>query len=59
VTLGANAHKLHAMGLRPDVRRSTLPDANDSPHRRICFEVAMLLIRRARKLYRDAGDERV
>jgi hypothetical protein len=53
VTLGANAHKLYAMGLRHDVRRSTLADANDSRDWRIWFEVATLLIRRARKLYRD------
>jgi len=53
VTLGANAHKLYAMGLRHDVCRSTLADANDSRDWRIWFEVATLLIRRARKLYRD------
>jgi len=53
VTLGANAHKLYAMGLRHDIRRSTLADANDSRDWRIWFEVATLLIRRARKLYRD------
>jgi transposase len=53
VTLGANAHKLYAMGLRHDVHRSTLADANDSRDWRIWFEVATLLIRRARKLYRS------
>jgi Domain of unknown function (DUF4372)/Transposase DDE domain len=53
VTLGANANKLYAMGLRHDVHRSTLADANDSRDWRIWFEVATLLIRRARKLYRD------
>ncbi len=52
-TLGANAHKLYAMGLRHEVHRSTLADANDSRDWRIWFEVATLLIRRARKLYRD------
>lgn len=53
VTLGANSHKLYAMGLRHDVHRSTLADANDSRDWRIWFEVATMLIRRARKLYRD------
>jgi hypothetical protein len=43
------------MGLRHDVRRSTLADANDSRDWRIWFEVATLLIRRARKLY--SGDD--
>lgn len=53
VTLGANTNKLYAMGLRHDVHRSTLADANESRDWRIWFEVATLLIRRARKLYRD------
>ena len=30
VTLAANAHKLYAIGLRHEVRRSTLADANES-----------------------------
>src|SRR5680860_1353662 len=30
VTLGANSNKLYAMGLRHEVHRSTLADANDS-----------------------------
>src|SRR5271154_2696803 len=55
VTLGANAHKLYAMGLRHDVRRSTLADANDSRDWRFWLEVATFLIRRARKLY--SGDD--
>jgi hypothetical protein len=50
-TLGANASKLYAMGLRHRVRRSTLADANELRDWRIWSDVAALLIRRARKLY--------
>ena len=53
VTLGANANKLYAMGLRHAVHRSTLADANDSRDWRIWSDLAALLIRRARKLYHD------
>ena len=53
VTLGANANKLYAMGLRNTVRRSTLADANESRDWRIWADVAALLIKRARKLYSD------
>ena len=53
VTLGANANKLYAMGLRHEVHRSTLADANDSRDWRLWSDLAALLIRRARKLYRD------
>jgi transposase len=53
VTLGANATKLYAMGLRHAVHRSTLADANDSRDWRIWADLAALLIRRARKLYCD------
>jgi len=53
VTLGANANKLYAMGLRHSVHRSTLADANESRDWRIWSDLAALLIRRARKLYRD------
>ncbi|HEY8096532.1 MAG TPA: IS4 family transposase [Methylobacter sp.] len=53
VTLGANAGKLYAMGLRHRVHRSTLADANDSRDWRIWSDLAVLLIRRARKLYVD------
>ena len=53
VTLGANANKLYAMGLRHSIRRSTLADANESRDWRIWSDVAALLIRRARKLYSD------
>lgn len=53
VTLGANANKLYAMGLRHPVHRSTLADANDSRDWRIWSDLAAVLIRRARKLYCD------
>ncbi len=42
VTLGANASKLYAMGLRHSVRRSTLADANESRDWRIWSDVAAL-----------------
>lgn len=53
VTLGANAHKLYAMGIRNPVHRSTLADANESRDWRIWADLAAVLIRRARKLYPD------
>jgi hypothetical protein len=53
VTLAANRHKLYAMGLRHEVRRSTLADANESRDWRIWSDLAALLITRARKLYVD------
>jgi hypothetical protein len=53
VTLGANASKLYAMGLRHTVHRSTLADANDGRDWRIWSDLAAVLIRRARKLYCD------
>ena len=53
VTLGANANKLYAIGLRHGVHRSTLVDANELRDWRIWSDLAALLIRRARKLYRD------
>src|SRR4030067_820113 len=53
VTLGANANKLYSMGLHHAVHRSTLADANESRDWRIWSDIAALLIRRARKLYRD------
>src|SRR5262249_26435310 len=53
VSLGNNASKLYAMGLRHAVRRSTLADANELRDWRIWSDIAALLIRRARKLYRD------
>ena len=54
-TLGANANKLYAMGLRHSVHRSTLADANELRDWRIWSDVAALFIRRARKLYADEG----
>ena len=45
VTLGANANKLYAMGLRHSVDRSTLADANESRDWRIWSDVAALFIR--------------
>lgn len=53
VTLTANHRKLYAMGLRHEVCRSTLADANESRDWRIWSDLAALLIRRARKLYSD------
>ena len=53
VTLGANATKLYAMGLRQAVRRSTLADANERRDWRIWADFAAILIRRANKLYAD------
>ena len=53
VTLSANASKLYAMGLRHSVHRSTLAEANESRDWHLWSDVAALLIRRARKLYRD------
>ena len=53
VTLSANASKLYAMGLRHSVHRSTLAEANEARDWRMWSDLAALLIRRARKLYRD------
>ena len=53
VTLAANRNRLYAIGLRHDIRRSTLADANESRDWRIWSDFAALLIRRARKLYSD------
>jgi Domain of unknown function (DUF4372)/Transposase DDE domain len=53
VTLGANANKLYSMGLRHRVHRATLAEANETRDWRIWADIAALLIRRARKLYRD------
>jgi len=54
VTLSANRSKLYAMGLRHEVRRSTLADANESRDWRIWSDLAAVLIRRARKLYSNS-----
>ena len=53
VTLAANQNRLYAVGLRNEIRRSTLSDANESRDWRIWSDFAALLIRRARKLYSD------
>ena len=50
-SLSANAGKLYAMGFRSAVKRSTLADAYESRDWRIWSALAMVLIRRARKLY--------
>jgi len=51
VSLSANSSKLYAMGFRSALKRSTLADANESRDWRNWFDLATLLIRRARKLY--------
>jgi hypothetical protein len=53
VTLAANRSKLYSMGLRHEIHRSTLADANESRDWRIWSDFAAVLIRRARKLYND------
>ena len=53
VCLAANPAKLYGMGFRQPVHRSTLADANEGRDWRIWADVAMLLIRRARKRYCD------
>lgn len=50
-SLSANPSKLYAMGFRSPVKRSTLADANESRDWRIWFDLATVLIRRARTLY--------
>ena len=47
----ANQARLYSMGFRSPVKRSTLADANEGRDWRIWADLAMLLIRRARKLY--------
>ena len=49
----ANQTKLYGMGFRSPVRRSTLADANEGRDWRIWADLAALLIKRARKLYRN------
>jgi hypothetical protein len=53
VTLAANSHKRYAIGLRHEIRRSTLADANESRNWHIWSDFAALLIRRARNLYSE------
>ena len=52
--LGAQPAKLYHLGLRGNVTRSNLPDANESHDWRIDCDFAHALIRIARRLY--AGD---
>ena len=51
ICLLANQPKLYGMGFRSPVRRSTLSDANEGRDWHIWEDLAMVLIRRARKLY--------
>ena len=51
VCLRARPSKLYGMGLRGPVAKSTLADANELRDWRIWFDLAGVLIRRARKLY--------
>lgn len=53
VSLAANPTKLHAMGFRHAVKRSTLADANELRDWHIWADLAAILIARARKLYLD------
>ena len=54
---GANSSKLCCMGFRQTVRRSTLADANERRDWRIWYDLALLLIGRARELHaQDALD---
>ncbi len=52
-TLSANRNKLYSMGLRHEVHRSTLADANESRDWHIWADLAAVLIRRGRRLYSD------
>jgi hypothetical protein len=49
--LGAQPAKLYHLGIRGNVSRSTLADANEGRDWRIYFEFAQALIRMARRLY--------
>ena len=49
--LGAQPNKLYGMGFRSPVARSTLADANELRDWRIWYDLAAILIRRARRLY--------
>ena len=49
--LASNQAKLYGMGFRSPVKRSTLADANEGRDWHIWADLAVLLIRRARKLY--------
>ena len=49
--LGSQPAKLYGMGLRGPVAKSTLADANEQRDWRIWSDLAVILIRRARRLY--------
>jgi IS4 transposase len=51
VCLSAQVAKLYHMGLRQEIKRSTLADANEARDWRIHAEIAQRLIEQARKLY--------
>ena len=51
VCLSAQSSKLYHMGIRQEIKRSTLADANETRDWRIHGEFAQLLIVQARKLY--------
>jgi hypothetical protein len=51
VCLSANVPRLHGMGFRQPVKRSTLAEANETRNWRIWADLAELLIKHARKLY--------
>jgi Transposase DDE domain len=51
VSLQANASKLYAMGFSAPVKRSTLADVNELRDWHVWFDLAALLMKRARKLY--------
>ena len=51
VCLGSQLSKLYGMGLRGPIARSTLADANERRDWHMWHDLAVVLIRRARKLY--------
>jgi hypothetical protein len=53
VCLRAQQHKLYHMGIRGNISRSTLADANEKRNWRIYADFAQVLISRARPLYAD------
>lgn len=51
--LGAISTKLYHSGVKSDIKKSTLADANEKRDWRIYAEFAQLLIQEAKKLYKD------
>ncbi len=51
--LRAVASKLYHLGIRGHVSRSTVADANEHRHWRVCADLAQVLIHIARPLYAD------